>query len=84
MTKKYIVIEKTDYQNISPSVRIVDDEAYDLETAQAVKKVCELKNNKDNRTYYLVNVSFDSLRVVKQDENFNYSQLELPLGVSSL
>jgi len=75
---KYIVIEKTDYKNISPSVRVVDDEAYDLETAQAVKKVKDLKNDKDNRTYHLVNVSFDSVRVVKEDENFNYNQLELP------
>lgn len=74
----YIVIEKTDYKNITPSVRVVDDEAYDLETAQAVKKVCELKNDKEDRTYHLVNVSFDSVRVVKKDENFNYNQLELP------
>ena len=76
----YIVIEKTDYKNITPSVRVVDDEAYDLETAQAVKKVCELKNDRDNKTFHLVKISFDDVRVVKQDENFNYSQLELPFN----
>jgi len=76
----YIVIEKTEYKNISPSVRIVDDEAYDLETAQAVKKVCELKNDRDNKTFHLMKVSFNDLRVVKKDENFNYSQLELPFN----
>ena len=73
-----MVIEKTNYARITPSVRIVDDEAYDLETAQAVKKVCELKNDKENKTFHLVNVNFDNVKVVKKDENFNYNQLELP------
>ena len=76
----YIVIEKTNYDSITPSVNIVDNEVYNLETAKAVKIVCELKNTKENRTYHIEKVSFDNVRVVKKDENFNYSQLELPFS----
>jgi len=67
----YIVIQKTTYGNISPSVRIVDDEAYDLETANAVKKVSELKNTNDNTTFHLVKIDIDKPKVID-------NQLELP------
>ena len=79
----YIVIQHTNYENITPSVSIVDNEVYDLETAQAVKKVCELKNTKENTSFHLVNVAYSKLsepKVIKKDENFNYSQLELPFS----
>ena len=77
----YIVIKHTNYENITPSVSIVDNEVYDLETAQAVKKVCELKNTNEDTSFHLVNVNYSKLSeptVIKKDENFNYNQLELP------
>ena len=78
----YIVIKHTNYgHNVSPSVSIEDNEVYDLETAQAVKKVCELKNTNENNTFHLLNVAYSTLsepKVIKKDENFNYNQLELP------
>lgn len=77
----YIVIKHTNYENITPSVNIVDNEVYDLETAQAVKKVCELKNTNEDTSFHLVNVNYSKLSeptVIKKDENFNYNQLELP------
>jgi hypothetical protein len=77
----YIVIKHTNYGNITPSVSIEDNEVYDLETAQAVKKVCELKNTNENTTFHLLNVAYSTLsepKVIKKDENFNYNQLELP------
>ena len=77
----YIVIQHTNYENITPSVSIVDNEVYDLETAQAVKKVCELKNTNEDTSFHLVNVNYSKLSeptVIKKDENFNYNQLELP------
>jgi len=77
----YIVIKHTNYGNITPSVSIEDNEVYDLETAQAVKKVCELKNTNENTTFHLLNVAYSTLSeptVIKKDENFNYNQLELP------
>mgnify|MGYP001555606743 CR=1 FL=1 len=78
----YIVIKHTNYgNNVSPSVSIEDNEVYDLETAQAVKKVCELKNTNEDTSFHLVNVNYSKLSeptVIKKDENFNYNQLELP------
>ena len=78
----YIVIKHTNYgHNVSPSVSIEDNEVYDLETAQAVKKVCELKNTNGNTTFHLLNAAYSTLsepKVIKKDENFNYNQLELP------
>ena len=77
----YIVIKHTNYENITPSVSIVDNEVYDLETAQAVKKVCDLKNTNEDTSFHLVNVNYSKLSeptVIKKDENFNYNQLELP------
>ena len=81
----YIVIKHTNYENITPSVSIEDNEVYDLETAQAVKKVCELKNTNENTTFHLLNVAYANLgkqggniEVVNKDYKFNYSQLELP------
>ena len=80
----YIVIKHTNYgNNVSPSVSIEDNEVYDLETAQAVKKVCELKNTNENTTFHLLNVAYSTLsepKVIKKDENFNYNQLELPFN----
>ena len=80
----YIVIKHTNYgHNVSPSVSIEDNEVYDLETAQAVKKVCELKNTNENTTFHLLNVAYSTLsepKVIKKDENFNYNQLELPFN----
>ena len=77
----YIVIEHTNYERITPSVSIVDNEVYDLETAQAVKKVCELKNTKENTTFHLLNVAYANLgkqdshiKVVNSDNNFDYNQ----------
>ena len=79
----YIVIKHTNYENITPSVSIVDNEVYDLETAQAVKKVCDLKNTNEDTSFHLVNVNYSKLSeptVIKKDENFNYNQLELPFS----
>jgi hypothetical protein len=77
----YIVIKHTNYENITPSVSIEDNEVYDLETAQAVKKVCELKNTNKDTTYHLLNVAYANLgkqdsntEVVKSDNNFDYNQ----------
>jgi len=77
----YIVIEHTNYERITPSVSIVDNEVYDLETAQAVKKVCELKNTRENTTFHLLNVAYANLgkqdsniEVVKSDKDFDYNQ----------
>jgi len=75
----YIIIQHTNYgHNVSPSVSIVDNEVYDLETAQAVKKVCELKNTNEDRSYHLVNVAYSKLTeprsVVSEDKNFDYNQ----------
>ena len=73
----YIVIKHTNYENITPSVSIEDNEVYDLETAQAVKKVCELKNTNKDTTYHLLNVAYANLgniKVVKSDDNFDYNQ----------
>jgi hypothetical protein len=73
----YIVIKHTNYEGITPSVSIEDNEVYDLETAQAVKKVCELKNTNKDTTYHLLNVAYANLgniKVVKSDDNFDYNQ----------
>jgi hypothetical protein len=78
----YIVIKHTNYEGITPSVSIEDNEVYDLETAQAVKKVCELKNTNENTTYHLLNVAYanlgkqgsNTIEVVKSDNNFDYNQ----------
>jgi hypothetical protein len=73
----YIVIKHTNYEGITPSVSIQDNEVYDLETAQAVKKVCELKNTNKDTTYHLLNVAYANLgniKVVKSDDNFDYNQ----------
>ena len=78
----YIVIKHTNYgNNVSPSVSIEDNEVYDLETAQAVKKVCELKNTNENTTFHLLNVAYANLgkqdsniEVVKSDKDFDYNQ----------
>ena len=77
----YIVIKHTNYEKITPSVSIEDNEVYDLETAQAVKKVCELKNTNENTTYHLLNVAYANLgkqdsnmEVVKSDDSFDYNQ----------
>ena len=79
----YIIIQHTNYgHNVSPSVSIVDNEVYDLETAQAVKKVCELKNTNKDTTYHLLNVAYanlgkqgsNNIEVVKSDNNFDYNQ----------
>jgi len=73
----YIVIKHTNYEGITPSVSIEDNEVYDLETAQAVKKVCELKNTNKDTTFHLLNVAYANLgniKVVKSDDNFDYNQ----------
>ena len=86
----YIVIKHTNYENITPSVSIEDNEVYDLETAQAVKKVCELKNTNKDTTYHLLNVAYyksyrnfsnanlgkqgGNIEVVKSDKDFDYNQ----------
>jgi hypothetical protein len=57
----YIVIKHTNYEGITPSVSIEDNEVYDLETAQAVKKVCELKNTNKDTTFHLLNVAYANL-----------------------
>jgi len=66
----YIVIKHTNYENITPSVSIEDNEVYDLETAQAVKKVCELKNTNKDTTYHLLNVAY-----YKSYRNFSNANL---------
>ena len=66
----YIVIKHTNYEGITPSVSIEDNEVYDLETAQAVKKVCELKNTNKDTTYHLLNVAY-----YKSYRNFSTANL---------
>ena len=61
----YIVIEKTMFQYASPNYSVVDNEAYDKETAEAVKKVCELKNKNSNTTYYMVELKPEQLTLFK-------------------
>ena len=61
---KYIIIETKHYQYSSNTVKIVDEEAYDKETAEAVMKACKLKN-KDNEklSYYMVQLKPEQLNL---------------------
>jgi hypothetical protein len=61
----YIIIEKTMFQYTTPNYSVVDNEAYDKETAEAVKKVCELKNKNSNTTYYMVELKPEQLTLFK-------------------
>lgn len=52
---KYIIIEKKHYQYSNDKASIVDNEAYDKETAEAVLNACKLKNRNDEKlSYYMV------------------------------
>lgn len=52
---KYIVIETKHYQYSNDKASIVDNEAYDKETAEAVLNACKLKNRNDEKlSYYMV------------------------------
>jgi hypothetical protein len=62
---KYIIIEKKDYQYSTPKVTIVDSECYDKETAEAVLKVCQLKNKNLNVDFYMVELKPEQLTLFK-------------------
>lgn len=58
---KYIIIETKHYQYSSDKATIVDNEAYDKETAEAVLKACKLKNKSDKISYYMVELKSQQL-----------------------
>ena len=61
---KYIIIETKHYQYSSNTVKIVDEEAYDKETAEAVLTACKLKNKNDKKlSYYMVELKPEQLNL---------------------
>ena len=60
---KYIIIETKHYQYSSDKATIVDNEAYDKETAEAVLKACKLKNKSDKISYYMVELKSQQLNL---------------------
>lgn len=81
----YLIIKKTTYasSNFKDDFLVVNqtDNLKDAEVYLSAYKLL----GKEDETFQIVQFAEEKKTVsVKQDENFNFNQLELPLGVSSL